>query len=60
MQSSLFEAKIGVLLGVGLFITGISGGIILQEPLFPFLALFGVIVALFSVVIFGLVIPLVD
>lgn len=59
MHSSLFEGKIGALLGVGLFITGISGGIVLQDPLFPFLALFGVIVALFSVVIFGLIIPLV-
>ena len=59
MQSSLFEAKIGVLLGVGLFITGISGGIILHESLFPFLALVGVIVALFSAVIGGVIIPLV-
>lgn len=59
MQSSLFEAKIGVLLGVGLFIAGISGGIILHDPLFPFLALFGVIVAVSSVVIFGMLIPLV-
>lgn len=59
MHSSLFEGKIGVLLGVGLFITGIGGGIILQNPLSPFLALFGVIIALFSVVIFGLLIPLV-
>lgn len=46
-------------MGVGLFITGISGGIIFQDSLFPVLALFGVIIALFSVVIFGLFIPLV-
>ncbi|WP_336346178.1 hypothetical protein [Halalkalicoccus ordinarius] len=59
MQLSLFEAKTGVLLGVGLFITGISGGITLHESLFPFLALFGVIVTLFSAVIFGVIIPLV-
>lgn len=59
MHSSLFEAKTGVLLDIGPFITSISGGIILQKPLFPFLALFGVIVALFSVVILGVIIPLV-
>lgn len=60
MQSSGLEGKIGVLLGVSLFVVGIGGGIILSDPRFPFLALFGVIIAVCSVVIFGMIVPLIS
>lgn len=58
MRPSLFDGKVGVLFGIGLFIIGISGGIIFHNPIFSFIALFGAFLAISSLAIFGLVIPL--
>lgn len=46
--------------GGGLFAIGIAGGIILREPIFSFIALLGILIAISSLAIFGFIIPLFD
>ena len=60
MNSQTLGVRKGLILGGGLFATGIAGGIILSEPIFSVIALLGILIAISSLAIFGFIIPLLE
>lgn len=60
MTSQFLGAKSGLTAGGCLFAIGISGGIVFSNTVFGIIGLLGIIVALSSLAIFGLILPILE